>query len=82
MSKKMKYEQIFNSRKPFEVADFIAIKICETQSYYVTKCRFASIKNMIISQRTFEEMISQANLPIILSNEYVELPQNIGNGLH
>jgi len=71
---KVKFMDIFRTSGPKEIADFIAIRIEENETYCIKKCRSERFAvGAIVNKGTFLHLLSGSERPIILSNEYINI---------
>ena len=79
---KFRFITFFKTYRVVELADLVATKIERSESYYIHKSRPSSIHksyrpSTIITKQEFEELLSTAKCPIILSDEYIDLDMEI-----
>jgi len=67
---KIELSNFFKTKKAREIADLIAIKIEETNCYYIYKNRYGSSRKFVDSI-DFDGMLRQSKRPIILSDIYI-----------
>ena len=69
---KVKYSAFFKTKRVTEIADLIATKITSNNTYYIHKSRGYDA-HVIVDGVTFELMLKHSKMPIILSDDYIDL---------
>ncbi len=81
---KIKLKHFFKTPKASDMADFIAVKIEGTETYYVHKIRqyvpLPYFSKGVINLPTFLAILSLTKSPIVLSSLYIDLEEELNNG--